>query len=160
MSLRQTKGDITIAGSGIILHECSLQNTMEVGLAKTLYETWPEVKQDYHMAFIEVYPSDVPPRLGQVQFVKINSNLVVANGFTQDSSDNKKTLTTSEAIEKCINTCAGRLMMDDTPAEQKKLHLPQIGCGLGGLSWKNDVLPIIKASVKKYPQVTFVIWEI
>ena len=68
------------------------------------------------------------------------AKLFVANLFTQLTYGRKKMVYASvdaidEAIGQCIIFC--REM-------QLPLYMPRIGCGLGGLNWDTDVLPLVE----------------
>ena len=37
------------------------------------------------------------------------------------------------------------------------LHLPPLGCGLGGLSWPKDIEPLVREAAQRHPQLQTVI---
>lgn len=48
MTNREILGDITKISQGIIMHQVNCQNIMGAGVAKNLYQTYPQVKELYH----------------------------------------------------------------------------------------------------------------
>lgn len=157
MDIRFIKGDITTASHGIIVHGCNLQNTMGSGVAKAISDTWPEVKEAYHKAFDLVYPTDVIPALGQVQYVRINGSLTVANAFTQEKYGNNGRYADLDAIEKALRTVCSLLMIKGS--EVKRLHMPKIGGKRGGLDFAKEVMPVVEQIAASHPAITFAIWE-
>ena len=121
--------DITEVKTGTIAHGVNCQMRMGSGVAKALYKKWPIVK--------ESYLNMKKPELGQVQifWVDWGSKLAVANCFTQEfyGSDGG-VYADLDAIRKCLTIVA---------TYHKEIHVPMIGCGLGGLE-VDDVIKIIK----------------
>ena len=127
------KKDITsVQAPGIIAHGVNCQNAMGSGVARALYTKWPVVKSEYHK-----FPNKV---LGEVQFVHIESDLIVANCFTQKyyGRDFGKRYADPRAVRECLEEVA-RYALEEL--ELNEIHLPRIGCGLGGLDWEEDVVP-------------------
>jgi hypothetical protein len=99
---------------------------MGAGLAKQLVNKYPTLYLEYLTAYKENYW-----KLGEIQLVKIDSKLYIANLAGQHSVSRSKQMTDYLAIE----TCFERLK---TEAEKLNLsiYIPYgIGCGLAGGDW-------------------------
>lgn len=136
MSLKIEQRNLTFITHGVIAHGVNCQHAMGAGVAKDLYEEWPEVRETY-MAM----PKN-QMKLGLVQPVRINQDLVIMNCFTQEYYGREKgrRYADPEAIQTCLNKVL--LWMEHRNLYQ--LYMPFIGCSLGGLDWEKDVHPIIK----------------
>jgi len=160
MDIRIIQGDITTAPNGVILHGCNLKGKMGSGVALAIAKKWPKVKTAYMKLFKKEFASDAAPRLGQVQYVKINNKLTVVNGMTQENFGyDGKRYADPTAIANCINSVCCAFTACNTPAEKRRIHLPKIESDRGGLDWELEVMPIIERAAAKWTDVTFSIWE-
>ena len=121
--------DITNVKEGIIAHGVNCQMRMGSGVAKALYEKWPHVK--------ESYLNMKNPQLGDTQiFFVEDKKLSVANCFTQEFYGTDGAIYADlDAIKRCLTIVATYY--------KKDIHIPLIGCGLGGLKVE-DVIDVIK----------------
>ena len=147
------KEDLTKAPRGIIAHGVNCQGAMGSGVAKAIRERWPAVYDAYKC----ITPKPIEA-LGNVQMVNVSetASLFVANCFTQFNygRDGKK-YANADAIKEALNrvySWADEFRLD--------VHIPKIGCGLGGLSWEDDVYPIIEELDNKYSHVDTYVYEI
>lgn len=106
---------------------------MGSGVAKALYLKHGIIREKYMQIPKELM------RLGKVQAIQINDELTVYNCFTQEyyGNDGKRYGSPSaikECLEKVIQNHAG-----------ETIYMPRIGCGLAGLTWDTDVLPILES---------------
>ena len=124
-------GDITkidIKDRAIIIHCCNNLGLMGAGVALALRKKWPKVYIQYR----EKYEKE-GLELGEVDFVKINKNLVIANMIGQEGIKTKKDKIpiSYEAIEECL---------DKIYNIAKKYNAivigPKFGAGLAGGDWK------------------------
>lgn len=135
--------DITTVEKGIVAHGVNAQFVMGAGVALAIRTKWPIVYNAY-IKYKGVVP--INQLLGNVLFVSINSELTVANCFTQiyyGRATNVKYASPNAirtCLEHCINEC-NSLGLD--------LYMPRIGCNLGGLSWSDDVHPIVEEISEK-----------
>ena len=131
--------DITTVTSGIVAHGTNTQLAFGSGVAGAIRKKWPRV----YAVFMDTKSAN---RLGNVTPVDVSPFLTVLNCYTQDSYgyDGKKYADLG-AVKNCLTTAF-------ILAEHKglALHMPKIGCGLGGLEW-SDVEPIIEALMVEYP---------
>lgn len=122
-------GDITETELKYIAHGVNCQNKMGSGVAKALYEKFPEIKKRYHEA-CGFWVNDFN-MLGKVSYAAIETcPKVVANCFTQlkYGYDGQKYVNYA-AIVKCFNS-----LKEGWKGE--KIAIPRIGCGLAGGDWK------------------------
>lgn len=131
--------DITTVEHGIVAHGVNCRGVMGSGVAKAIRDKWPQVYTQYK-AYCNtlLYPSEA---LSNVQTVDITSDLVVANCFTQEKYGNDgKQYADPAAIRESIES-----LFDYARVYNLPIYLPKIGCGLGGLSWQDDIGPMIFA---------------
>ena len=155
MDIRLAFGDITDAENGYIVHGVNLQNKMGSGVAKSLYEQWRLVKDEYHGAWF----MGSAPKLGQVQYVHVDPGLVVVNAFTQEfyGYDGQR-YACPEAIATCLKTVCDMMVATNVPAEQRRIHMPKIGGERGGLDFDKEVMPNVEILAGAYPSITFIVW--
>ena len=136
--LEYLEGDATYPigdGLKIIPHVCNDINRWGSGFVLALNKRWPEPKARYHQQFFG--------DLGDVEFVTVENDIVVANMVGQEGvidDDNElppiryKALITT--LEKVSNFC-------NMKEEKVSVHMPQIGSGLAGGDW-NLIEHIVK----------------
>ena len=133
--MRYIGSDITkTQAPGVIAHGVNCQNTMGAGVAKALYTKWPMVKRMYH--------DTKDMTLGNVQFVEVESDLVVANCFTQQYYGREPGVQYADA--EAVAECMTRVSEYASIMGVNKVFIPRIGCGLGGLDWTADVVPTLR----------------
>ena len=147
---REDKDITTVQGPGVIAHGVNCQNTMGSGVAKALYSKWPTVKTKYH-------ESSNLMGLGMVHSIEVEPDLWVSNCFTQEyyGRDGGR-YASPDAIEEALEQVIGFVQSRSLPPV---IHLPLIGCGLGGLNFETDVEPILQRLEKK-SDVEFVVCNV
>jgi O-acetyl-ADP-ribose deacetylase (regulator of RNase III) len=132
------KLDITTVQNGIVAHGVNCQFVMGAGVALSIKNKWPNVFSEYISYKQKCNTNDL---LGKVLFVKISESLFVANCFTQQYYGNKPNVryASPNAIRRCVERC-----VDECNDRGLDLYMTRIGCGLGGLNWNSDVLPIVE----------------
>ena len=145
------KRDITELNFGVIVQGVNCSGAYGAGLSGAFKKRWPEV----YRAFIDT--PEHKRHLGNVNFVNVAPNCWVLNCFTQDryGRDGKR-YASVDAIEECL-WYAYKLAEEqhDLP-----LSMPKIGCGLGGLDWDSEVLPIVVNLMKEFPNVHTIVYEL
>ncbi len=133
----QPQGD----GNKIIVHVCNNIGAWGAGFVLAISKRWkaPEIayraKKSYH--------------LGQVDFVRVEDNIIVANMVAQHGVGMRADGTPPidyGAVRACLNK------VNDTAYHTgSSIHMPRIGCGLAGGDWK-EIEKIISevASVPVY----------
>jgi O-acetyl-ADP-ribose deacetylase (regulator of RNase III) len=118
---------------------------MGSGVAKALYEKWPDVRNNYLKIFNELNVGpDGEVLLGEVALVRTQGK-IIANCFTQQyfGGDGSRYVN-YEAVYNCM-----RLLHHACRQEKvNEVALPKIGCGLAGGDWG-----IVKAILEStFPQ--------
>lgn len=126
-------GDLLQSTETAICHQVNCQNAMGSGVAKALYEKWPEVKEQYHKYCHGAKPEQL---LGHVQAVNINGKDIdhggrfVINIFGQlNYGRDGKCYTRYDALETAFDKINYALA-------GYSLAFPYgFGCGLAGGDW-------------------------
>lgn len=143
------KRDITtVQAPGLIAHGVNCQNAMGSGVAKALFTKWPKVKSEYHK-----WGSMV---LGEAQFVEVETELIIANCFTQDRYGRDGRRYANASAIACALGKAARYALE---REMNEIHIPKIGCGLGGLDWDEDVVPVLQ-TVERVNSIIIVVCNV
>ena len=134
--------------TGIVAHGVNCQGKMGSGVAGAIREKWPIVYESYKKQGEVI--------LGGCQLVTINDSLHVANCYTQKfyGYDGNK-YADPNAIGRSMEVVGMFADMYDLP-----VFMPKIGCGLGGLDWGEDVLPIMEYIAEIYKEVTFYVCDL
>lgn len=133
-------GDITKTELKYIAHGVNAQNKMGSGVAKALYEKFPEVKKEYHLHCVLWSYEKQELLLGQVCPVFINDKNIF-NLFTQlNYGYDGKRYVNYASIVTCFRTLSNLI------PEGEILAIPKIGCGLAGGDW-NIVEQLINDTV-------------
>lgn len=140
------KQDITtVEGPAIIAHGVNCQRVMGSGVAKALYTKWPTVRSEYM--------NRESQKLGDIQCVVVGDGIIVVNCFTQQYYGRIRAhrYASAIAVERCLAEVAGGF--------PGAIHIPRIGCGLGGLNWEQDVLPILEG-IELVSETEFIIHDL
>ena len=141
--------DVTKISRGVIMHQVNCQNVMGAGVAKALYTKYPQVKEKIHQLATKNEYNTPLKRIGLVQPVKINDQLVVFNSFSQlyYGRDKDRVYTNEKALIANLNKL-------DTWAKEHNLpaYVPaRIGCGLAGGNWNR-----IKRHIENHTDIIIV----
>jgi O-acetyl-ADP-ribose deacetylase (regulator of RNase III) len=139
----------TVEAPAIIAHGVNCSNAMGSGVAKAIYMKWPTVKAMYHK-----YGSMV---VGDVQFVDAEDGLLVANCFTQETygRDPHMRYASPWAVGEALKAVAAKAIEFGVD----EVHIPRIGCGLGGLDWERDVVPVLM-EIEEDALLNFVVCDV
>lgn len=125
------KGDATQPvglGVKIIVHVCNDIGAWGAGFVLAISKKWSSPKKHYKNWFVNQNDFN----LGEVQFVDVEDDIIVANLIGQKGVRNKKNLRPIryEAVE------SGLIKVVKYASENEcSIHMPRIGCGLAGGSW-------------------------
>ena len=161
MPLHYTKGDATapqLSGNKIIVHICNDVGGWGKGFVIAISERWSAPEATYRNWFKnkisetsdkvefqrvehrDKYSDEKKFELGNVQFVKVEADLWVANmiaqtGIKRDKEGNPpiRYPFVSEGIER---------VREFAKVQHASVHMPRIGCGLAGGNW-DTIEPII-----------------
>lgn len=149
MTIEYVSGDITKAENGLIIHGVNCQRVMGSGLALHIKNKWPEVYNEY------MKQGQGKDMLGQTSIIMVDDKLFVANCYTQVNYGRKEghKYANIDAIDKCLESA-----FIFCSSEELTLHVPKIGCGLGGLDWDNEVFPLVYKKSLIYPDVKIIIY--
>jgi hypothetical protein len=118
--------------------------------SKAMYQRW--ATSGRHVS--DNWLTDFPPfTLGQTQFVVCTPSIVVANMTAQDgypSKDNPHPCNLG-ATTQCLAT-----VFEYARLHRASVHMPEIGCGLGGATW-DEIENCIQAAANmasSYPSLT------
>ena len=126
---------------GIIVHVCNDIGAWGKGFVLALSRRWKQPEQRFR-AWSN--GEDVLPyALGQVQFVPVEENLVVANLIGQHGIRRQGGLppVRYEAIEQGL-----RRVAEQAQASGATVHMPRIACGLAGGTW-DKIEPLIQVEL-------------
>jgi O-acetyl-ADP-ribose deacetylase (regulator of RNase III) len=145
-------GDATnpkIEGNKIIVHICNDIGGWGKGFVMAISKRWIEPEKEYRNWF----KTQNNFLLGQVQFVKVENDIWIANLIGQhkinkDESGNAPIR--YDAIKVGLNKVAKFAQENNAT-----IHMPRIGCGLAGGTW-DKIEPLIKESLTKKNIETFV----
>ena len=129
--IEYVKGDATqpIAKPAIIAHICNDVGAFGAGFVLAVSKRWSRPEK--------VYRTAKTLTLGHVQFVDVGNGITVANMIAQRGLSGPKPWVRYDALETCL-----KLVFAEAARTKASVHMPRIGCGIGGGSW-SEVEPII-----------------
>ena len=139
-------GDATNVKEGVIVHICNDERKWGAGFVLALSKKWSQPEYDYRNM------NDRDLKLGNVQMVKVEDKLFVANVIGQRSTMYNEFNVPPiryEAVEVALNKIAEYCLLHDL-----EIHAPRLGCGLAGGSWEIMELIINKTLIRKEVKVT------
>jgi O-acetyl-ADP-ribose deacetylase (regulator of RNase III) len=138
-SIAYIQGDATRPtgpGEKVIAHVCNDEGKWGKGFVLALSKRWAEPEQQYR-----VWSAQTPrPKLGEVQFVKVEPEITVANMIGQHGVKRRaagRPPIRYEAVEEAL-----RKVGEFAASRGASVHMPRIGSGLAGGTWE-EVEPII-----------------
>ncbi len=126
----------------IIVHVCNDIGKWGKGFVLAISKRWKTPEKSYK----EWYASQKDFELGEVQFIKVEDDLWVANLIGQHKIGMSKQGIPPiryKAIEEGMQKVA-----HEAEKLNASVHMPRVGCGLAGGKWKN-IEPILKESLIK-----------
>jgi O-acetyl-ADP-ribose deacetylase (regulator of RNase III) len=132
MITRYIVGDITETELKHIAHGVNCQNVMGSGVAKALFDKWPNVKEQYHSHMTNLGKLGRKPEdfLGGYDTIQVEPDKFVHNLFTQlNFGYDGQRYVNYNAVVTSLKFASG-LYNDGTP-----WAIPKIGCGLAGGNW-------------------------
>lgn len=142
------KHNLLTETDGLIVHGTNCQSTMGSGIALAIRKKWPIVFEEY------VKLGKGKHLLGTFQPVKITEELVIGNCFTQEYyGKGGGPYASLSAIESSLTDALNYAKLHNID-----FKMPMIGCGLGGLEWK-DVSAIVESlerSIEKEINVYYI----
>ena len=134
------KGDATAPkghGPRVIAHICNDIGAWGAGFVLALSRRWPEPEEQYRHWSRNRHNYEGPPGpfvLGGVQLVRVEPAIWVANMIAQEGI--RRADNTAPLRYDALRTCLWRLSSSLKYMVAPTLHMPRIGCGLGGGRWE------------------------
>lgn len=138
--LIHVNGDLFTSDAHILAHGCNCRGGFGSGVAGIVARLYPEARK----AYLEKYKTE-RWTLGEVQFVEIHPDRIVANLATQDTFGGLGRHVSYDAIDDCFVT-----LLEYAKAGAYTVAIPRIGAGLAGGSWP-VIESIIREVVQHYP---------
>ena len=153
--MQTVKCNITEVTTGIIVHSVNCMGVMGSGVAAALRYKWPQIFNNYKQ-MCTVHEHSRGRLLGQVDFVDVGENLVVANVFGQEYfGRDGKTYANPISLLQGLTTVFLFAEQHNLP-----IHSVKLGSGLGGLNWYHDVRPLFDQLESKHPLIPLTIYEL
>ncbi len=153
--IKYIKKDITTVQYGIIGHGCNSRGVMGAGVALAIKHKWSKAYTEYAAVCTQnKQPSGL---LGTVHVVDVSEQpnlgtLFIANCFTQLTCGRSGVYASVDAVKEALANVIAFADFAGLP-----LYLPKIGCGLGGLIWHVDVLPVLVEIANENPEVEIIV---
>jgi O-acetyl-ADP-ribose deacetylase (regulator of RNase III) len=148
MKIEKKTGSLLDIPSGHIVHGCNAQGVMGSGVAKAIKDKWPHVYQDYRDIFEKKGLT-----VGDVYPVRAEEGILVWNAITQEYFGTDRRHVSYDAIENCFKLIQQSLECDWYASFKKEIHIPLIGCGLGGGNWE-----IVREIIEQTVTVPVTLW--
>ena len=148
--INYVKGDATLPigeGEKAIVHICNDIGAWGSGFVVALSDKWPETRKAY-ISLDNYY-------LGDVQRVKVESNITVINMIAQRGTISKSNPAPIRYI--ALAECLGKAFLN-TPGLEA-VHMPRIGCGLAGGVWAR-VEEIVVSAMALRPSVKVYVYDL
>lgn len=149
-------GDIFQSSCQAVVNPVNCQGVMGKGLAKEFKHRYPEYFLSYK-AVCNIDPlSDTPKlRLGGIHFYPLPKGQEFDYIFSFPTKDH---WTDKSELSSII---IGLKTLEDlvTTWGITSIAIPALGCGLGGLNWEEEVLPLLMSYVEGHPHIKFEIYS-
>lgn len=133
------KGDATdpkTKGPKIIAHICNNKGGWGKGFVLALSKKWKEPESEYR----DWYKRGIDFTLGRVQYVKVESDILIANMIAQEGFKTSSVIPPIryEALYECLTD-----LYLIAKTHKAGVHMPRIGTGLAGGKWE-EIGPMIE----------------
>lgn len=146
-----TKDLTTVEEVGnLIYHGCNCVGGYGSGVAGAIRRKWPRAYEAFKENGVGEH------LLGQCNMLLYAGQPVIVNAYTQIhcGSDGKR-YADPDAIEFSLMQTA-----EYADINEREIYMPKVGCGLGGLSWEDEVLPIVEKVSSEFPNLNIHICDI
>lgn len=131
-------GDVTVpildvSSINIVVHVCNDQCGWGAGVSGAIGKRWPVVKADFKRAGKQALGTFQAVHLKPFEFSVVN--LIAQHGY---KSKENPTPCDLSALRTSLRAAK------ESFAPPRTWHMPQIGSGLGGRSWKKEIEPLIR----------------
>jgi O-acetyl-ADP-ribose deacetylase (regulator of RNase III) len=132
--MRTIEMDIRDVDRGFILHVVNNRGAMGKGVAKALYQKWPEVRRAYveSSKYLQSL-GELGMKLGALQPIVVTDSLFIMNMVAQDGyGEEPKQYLVYEALERCLK----KLETVTGIYKDLDIYIPyRMGAGLAGGDW-------------------------
>ena len=147
-----TTGDATSpggTGNKIIVHICNDIGGWGKGFVLALSKKWKAPEDSYRSWYRG--ETEIPFELGQVQFVKVENNILVANLLAQHDIIPRSGIppVRYDAVRQCLEKVAMKAL-----SLNASVHMPRIGCGLAGGKWEEIEIIVSQTLISQGIEVT------
>jgi len=144
MTITIKQGDIFLSNADILVNPVNCQGVMGAGLALQFKERYPDMYTHYRDLF-----QNRILNLGRVYFYPEPSGkkIIVLFPTKFNWRDESQLEWISEGLDDLVRILKGKAYFGD------KIALPALGCGLGGLLWRN-VKPLMIQKLKGLSKIT------
>lgn len=157
-SITYVKGDATAPigeGEKVIAHICNDIGVWGAGFVMAISKKWKQPEQSYKYAHKTGHV-----QLGKIQIVGVEPGIDVCNMIAQEGvglNEYGREPVRYDALVLCLRKLANYCIVPGW--EEASVHMPRVGCGLGGGRWE-IVEPIINIELcEKGVPVTVYDWE-
>jgi O-acetyl-ADP-ribose deacetylase (regulator of RNase III) len=143
-------GDLLLTSCSAIAHGVAPFDDFKQGLALSLREQWPSLYKDFRHYCQTQHPSS-----GGLWTWKGAGGPFVINLMTQEGPSNDKGRP-GRASEPHVNHALKALKSEVQRLELKRIALPRLATGVGGLDWATQVKPLMEKSLSDLKIPVFV----
>lgn len=146
--------DILEVEKGVIIHGCNAQGVMGSGVAKQIKAKYPGA----YLAYRKEWQSR-KLKVGDTIWYEVNSELFIINAITQEyygrpgPGEEQIKYASVEGIQTALRETFK--LIQGTGLE-KKIYIPKLGCGLGGLNWNDEVEPAVRKVIGEFED--YMVW--
>lgn len=138
-------GDATLPqGSSLryILQIVNDEGKYGAGFSGALSKRWPKIETEYRQWWRERYGN---LNQGDIQIIQVLSDLVVINMVAQNGivSKDNPTPINYDGLKSCLDKAGTEISKHNA-----SVHIPRIGCGLGGGTWEK-IEPLLEQEILK-----------
>lgn len=120
-------------GTKLIVHVCNNSGKWGKGFVLAVSKRWPLPEAIYRQSFT----AECKPELGEVQFVPVESDIVVANMIGQHGVRSLRNPDAPPPIRYAAVREGLEKVAEYALAHHASVHMPRIGCGLAGGRWED-----------------------
>lgn len=138
MAIEYRDGDVRLparTGTCIVAHVCNDQGGWGAGVALAIGHKWPQARLAYVNWRARALGASQLVQVGEFIYV---ANMVAQRGFR--SAENDRPFDDQAAFECLI------WLTNEAQSLSASVHMPRIGCGLGGAQW-HEVQPLIEQTL-------------
>ena len=151
--LKEITGDLLTVKKGVICHQVNYHGVMGGGIAAAIAENI--LTEEQYAEYADYCRRLGRAALGTVQFLGLDTDLIVANMFCQDDARvamGEANITDYDTMRRCFIR-----VRSIAQVYGKRIYIPRnIGCGIAGGSW-DVVREIIKDTLAMWPLEAYIV---